>query len=103
MSTFVSFVQVNKRVAERNRETMDKAVTEINRLLQAADALPVRVPCALFSDIPSVHTELLRRMRDESGWRNMEIEVDGQVVPRTLATPLPVRPNSFYLFNGSPM
>jgi hypothetical protein len=68
VNNFITSQETNRRIALQNREAMDKAVEEINKIIRLADGFPIAVPRALFTDNNAVKWELLRKLREDSHW-----------------------------------
>lgn len=64
---FTKFETFQKRLADKHGALRDKAIGEINQLIHKADALPIILPVALFSDVPAVRGDLINMLR-QSGW-----------------------------------
>jgi hypothetical protein len=67
-SNFITFSDANKRLSDKYSEMREKAVEEINKLIKAAEELPVKIPMSLIPQIDSVRRELMRKLREEAGW-----------------------------------
>lgn len=65
----VTAAETNRRFADAHKELRRSAVCEINKLIRKAERFPIEVPRALLTDVPEVRAELLRKLREESGWR----------------------------------
>lgn len=87
MINFISADDTNRRIAQQNKEAIEKAVNDVNKLIREADNFPVIVPRSLFPDQPSVKYELFRKLREESGW----------VVEERGPAPVPVKPDEIQL------
>lgn len=75
---FITANETNRRLVEEHAKVRDEAVNAINKIIRDAQALPVAVPKKLFTDVDCVRAELLRKLRDEAGWR-VSSDQDGAV------------------------
>ncbi len=69
MINFISASMTNQRFSNEHSALRDDAITKINEIIRKAREFPIVVPRALFTDIESVKYELLRKLREESGWQ----------------------------------
>lgn len=81
MSNFTHVNEVIKRLADEHKTLRDKAVENVNKIIRAATEFPIKVPKSLFTDIAVVRHELMRKLREESGWEVRDGELDPYGIP----------------------
>ena len=76
-TNFITAAVTNQRLAQQHKEFMLKAIDTVNRIIKEATCFPVIIPKTVFGEIAVVRQELLRKLREESGW---EIEGGGESI-----------------------